>query len=124
MAIVNFKNTKQIFYNNTSIREVWYNGDKLWQKAQINKILDIASGNNLQISFSNDDINVVLPGARSDVAEYFKEYTRDLLLQIDGDAYNVISANYVAFANIIKFKVDKTNRYKVAHSGNVTVTAR
>lgn len=35
MAVIDFRNTKQVFYGGNEIKEVWYMNEKLWEKKRI-----------------------------------------------------------------------------------------
>ncbi|HEQ2096334.1 TPA: hypothetical protein VER64_001139 [Streptococcus pyogenes] len=114
-----------IYIDNRAIGRIICDNRVIWQKARI-MLLDLSGARGLQVSYNATTITIVfdvIPN-REKLEEFFAASNKDLLLTIDNQSYDVVAAEYVKFANLVKFTVTQFSSYKNKTATNVTVAVK
>ncbi|VDZ39835.1 phage protein [Streptococcus dysgalactiae subsp. dysgalactiae] len=114
-----------IYIDNRAIGRIICDNRVIWQKARI-MLLDLSGARGLQVSYNATTITIVfdvIPN-REKLEEFFAASNKDLLLTIDNQSYDVVAAEYVKFASLVKFTVTQFSSYKNTTATNVTVAVK
>ncbi|MGS7272152.1 hypothetical protein ACEN48_08350 [Streptococcus pyogenes] len=114
-----------ITVNGQQIAKIVSNGKIIWQKDKMT-FLDLSGGRRVQVSFNGRTITIVFgatPNSK-DFEQFFATSNKDLLLTIDNQSYDVVAAEYVKFASLVKFTVTQFSSYKNTTATNVTVAVK
>lgn len=82
MAIINFQGVTEVFYNRHGIDEVWYKGQKIWQKRKLNRI----AVRNVTLEFGAYVVNrsfsyeVILTSSSDNVRDLFEQFEPSRLI--------------------------------------------
>lgn len=116
---------QSITIDGRAIGRVICNNQVVWQKARV-MLLDLSSARGLQVSYNANTITIIfdtVPNSKQ-IEEFFAASNKDLLLTIDNQSYDVVSAEYVKFASLVKFTVTQSSSYKTTTATNVTVAVK
>ena len=120
-----YKTFSNIYIDNREIGRIICDNRVIWQKARI-MLLDLSGARGLQVSYNATTITIVFDAIpnREKLEEFFAASNKDLLLTIDNQSYDVVAAEYVKFASLVKFTVTQFSSYKNTTATNVTVAVK
>lgn len=116
---------QSITIDGRSIGRIVCDNRVIWQKARV-MLLDLSSARGWQVSYNANTITIIfdtVPNSKQ-IEEFFAASNKDLLLTIDNQSYDVVSAEYVKFASLVKFTVTQSSSYKTTTATNVTVAVK